>query len=156
MLLNCRGQTWEKMSKQSKRERDLTELGAKIRAGTLMSSLFRAVASEMTELILVKVPGRTDGKMQTVLVSKAEAIVRDTIQKALPVSTDETPLVDEKTRMEYRKLIMDRVDGRAGTVGEDTKGQGENIPEKVSRINKDFLNDIAKKTKAKKSGPPEL
>lgn len=144
------------MAKQSKRERDLTELGAKSRAGTLMSSLFRAIASEYTELIAIKVPGRTDGKMQTVLVSKAEAIVRDVIEKALPVSEGQADTVDPKVRMEYRKLIMDRVDGRAGAVGEDTKGQGERIPEKVSRINKDFLNDTAKKTKAKKSGPPEL
>lgn len=144
------------MNKQSKRERDLTELGSKARAGQLMSSLFRAVASEMTELIATKVPGRTDGKMQTVLVSKAEAIVRDIMQKALPVGEGETDLIDQKVRMEYRKLIMDRVDGRAGTVGEDVKSQGESIPGKVSRINKDFMNDIAKKTKAKKGGPPEL
>jgi hypothetical protein len=145
------------MTKQSnQRERDLTELGAKSRAGNLMSSLFRAVASEMTELLSTKVPGRTDGKMKTILVSKAEAIVRDIIQKALPVGEDETDNIDPKVRMEYRKLIMDRVDGRAGTVGEDAKRQGESIPGKVSRINKDFLNDTAKKTKAKKGGPPEL
>lgn len=144
------------MSKQSKRERDLTELGSKARAGQLMSSLFRAIASEMTELVASKVPGRTDGKMQTLLVSKAEAIVRDIVQKALPISEGTIDTVDPKVRMEYRKLIMDRVDGRAGAVGEDTEGQGERIPEKVSRINKDFLNDTAKKTKAKKSAPPEL
>lgn len=145
------------MSKQSKqRERDLTELGSKARAGQLMSTLFRAVASEMTELMDIKIPGRTDGKMRITLVSKAEAIVRDIVQKALPVSEGEIDNVDPKVRMEYRKLIMDRVDGRAGTVGEDTKGQGESIPGKVSRINRDFLNDTAKKTKAKKSAPPSL
>ena len=144
------------MNKESKsREKKLTELGAKSRAGTLMSSLFRAVASECTELIQIKVPGSKTGKMETKLVSKAEAIVRDIMQKALPHKLEDGEICDPKEQLEYRKLIMDRVDGRAGTVGEDAKGQGETIPNKISRMNKEFLNDQAKKV-AKKSAPPKV
>ena len=144
------------MSDIEERQKKLTELGAKARAGTLMSTLFRAIASEKTELMQFKVPGDNTGKMQTRLVSKAEAIVRDIIQKALP--GDES--ADAKTQLEYRKLILDRVDGRAGAVVEDTKSKGESVSKRVSRLNKDFLNDQAKgttKEKAKaKSGPPKV
>lgn len=148
------------MNKESKeREKKLTELGSKVRAGQLMSSLFRAVASEHTELVQTKVPGDRTGKMETKLVSKAEAIVRDIVQKALPGND----IIDAKVQLECRKLVLDRVDGRAGTIGEDVSKQGENIPDKISRINKGFLNEIAAKTKTKtkkakkeKSGPPKV
>lgn len=144
------------MSTIEERQKKLTELGAKARAGTLMSTLFRAVASEKTELMQFKVPGDKTGKMQTRLVSKAEAIVRDIVEKALPANE----LVDPKMQLEYRKLILDRVDGRAGAVGEDSKSGGESIPNKISRINKDFLNDQAKGTKKEKpktkSLPPKI
>lgn len=131
-----------------------------------MSSLFRAVASEVTELVQTKVPGDKTGKMETLLVSKAEAIVRDIVQKALP---GEDP-VDVKIQLECRKLLLDRIDGRAGTAGDDSKDRGANIADKVSDVSKGFLNDIAKtagkakaKTKKKtakkakaKSTPPEV
>ena len=146
------------MSDIEERQKKLTELGSKARAGTLMSTLFRAVASELTERVNIKVPG-TKGGMEIRLVSKAEAIVRDIIQKALP-SNDEDTAVDPKVQMEYRKLILDRVDGRAGAVGEDTKSRGESVSKKVSRLNKDFLNEQAKGTKKEKpkakSSPPKV
>ena len=134
------------------REKKLTELGAKSRAGTLMSSLFRAVASEKTELISTKVPGSKDGKMQTLLVSKAEAIVRDIFETALPrkYKDDEVP-VDAKVQLECRKLVLDRVDGRAGTIGEDAGDRSVSIPDRISEASKGFLN-----TQAKKSGPPTV
>lgn len=136
------------------REKKLTELGAKSRTGTLMSSLFRAVASECTEVILIKVPGDNTGKMEARLVSKAEAIVRDIMEKALPHRPEDFigGILDSKEQLEYRKLVLDRVDGKTGAVGEDSKGFGETIPDKISRINKDFLNEQA--TKTKKQGPP--
>jgi len=133
------------------REKKLSELGAKCRAGQLMSSLFRAVASEKTELISTKVPGSKDGKMQTLLVSKAEAIVRDIVQKALPVGDDDG--VDPKVQMEYRKMVLDRVDGRAGTIGEDAGDKGVSIPDRISEASKGFLNAQTGKA-GKKSGPP--
>lgn len=136
------------------REKKLTELGQKCRAGQLMSSLFRAVASEKTELVLIKVPGSKDGKMQTILVSKAEAIVRDIIKKSLPVDDGVDDLVDAKVRLEYRKLVLDRVDGRAGTVGEDDSGKGASIPDRISEASKGFLNTQAGKAGKKKTGPP--
>jgi hypothetical protein len=155
------------MSDIEDRQKRLTELGSKARAGTLMSTLFRAVASEATELIAVKVPGRKDGKLQTLLVSKAEAIVRDIVQQALPITAKELEDMDmkeiavrTKEQLECRKLILDRVDGRAGAVGEDNKERGESVPNKISRMNKDFLNDQAKGTTKekpkKKSSPPKV
>lgn len=135
------------------REKKLTELGARCRAGQLMSSLFRAVASEKTELMNVKVPGSEDGKMQVLLVSKAEAIVRDIVEKSLPVK-DELDLVDAKVRLEYRKLVLDRVDGRAGTIGEDESRKGVSIPDRISEASKGFLNAQAGKAGKKKTGPP--
>ena len=131
------------------REKKLTELGARCRAGQLMSSLFRVVAAEKTELILMKVPGSKSGKMETVLVSKAEAIARDIIQKALPNSDADG--VDPKMQLEYRKLVLDRVDGRAGTIGDDESGKGVSIPDRISEASKGFLNAQAKKT-----GPPVI
>ena len=136
------------------REKKLTELGARCRAGQLMSSLFRAVASEKTELMDVKVPGSKDGKMQILLVSKAEAIVRDIVEKALPVSEGVLDLVDAKVRLEYRKLVLDRVDGRAGTIGEDESNKGVSIPDRISEASKGFLNAQAGKAGKKKTGPP--
>jgi len=133
------------------REKKLTELGAKSRAGRLMSSLFRAIAAEKTELIQVKVPGIKTGAMETLLVSKAEAIARDIIQKALP--TNDT--VDSKVQMEYRKMVLDRVDGRAGTVGEDAGDKHGSIPDRISEASKGFLNAQAGKV-GKKTGPPAV
>jgi len=142
------------------RDKGMAELGAKVRAGTLMSTLFRAVASEMTERVNIKVPGK-EGKMETRLVSKAEAIVRDMIQMAMPkrqTDADDPDFVDPKLQLECRKIILDRVDGRAGTTGEDSSSKGESIPDKISRINKDFLNDQAKAAtkEKKKSSPPNV
>ena len=134
-----------------KREKKLTELGAKSRAGALMSSLFRAVASEKTELMQMKVPGSKTGKMETLLVSKAEAIVRDIIQIALPGSDAEG--VDLKVQLECRKLVLDRVDGRAGTIGDDESGKSASIPDRISEASKGFLNAQAGKVK-KKTCPP--
>jgi hypothetical protein len=148
------------MNEIEERQKGLTELGARARAGTLMSSLFRAVASECTELINIPVPNSKTGQMEKRLVSKAEAIVRDIIRKALPRTINigdediEIP-VDSKVQLEYRKLILDRIDGRVTAIGEDNKGQGESIPAKVSRLNKDFLNEQAKKTK-ERTGPPKV
>jgi len=135
------------------REKKLSELGAKCRAGQLMSSLFRAIASEKTELIQVKVPDSKTGKMETLLVSKAEAIARDIIQKALP--TSDTEGVDLKVQLEYRKLVLDRVDGRAGTIGEDADDKRGSIPDRISEASKGFLNAQAGKAR-KKYGPPTV
>ena len=125
-----------------------------------MSTLFRAVASELTERVNIKVPGE-DGKMQTRLVSKAEAIVRDIIQMAMPkrqTDVDDPDYIDPKLQLECRKIILDRIDGRAGTIGEDGPPKGESIPDKISRINKGFLNDQAKAAtkEKKKSSPPRI
>jgi hypothetical protein len=140
------------MDSIEQREKKLSELGSKSRAGTLMSTLFRAVTSEKTELMQFKVPNSKTGRMQTQLVSKAEAIVRDIVEKALP-HKPEDGLFDSKIQMECRKIIMDRVDGRVGMVGEDANDKGGAIPDRISTVSKDFLNSQAT-SKSSKSKPP--
>lgn len=164
------------MNKEGKRrEKDMVQHGSKGRAGVVISSLFRAIGTEMTELVLIKVPDSQSGKMEPRFVSKAEAIVRDCYEKALPKKT-ETVEIDEETgeaykvvtepdpkmQLEYRKIIFDRIAGKAGT---DDKGKdtGESVPDRVSRLNKDRLNDIAMdgneehgKTTKKQSKKPRI
>jgi len=119
---------------KNKENKDMLELGKKQRAGQLISSYLRAVGTEMTELADVAVgPDRVEHR----IVSKAEALARDMFDKALRHD-------DEKMRLEYRKIILDRIDGRAGDVSsEDNRNRRGNIPDRISEINKKKLNDIA-------------
>ena len=137
-----------------KREKKMIEHGSKSRAGVVLSSLFRSVGAEVTELILMKVPNLDNGKMEPRLVSKAEAIVRDCFEKALPkksmtVERDEetNELVevehkpDPKIALEYRKMIFDRLGGKAGS--ESKEDDHDSVPKRVAQLNKDRLNKMA-------------
>ena len=64
------------MNKESKdRQSNLASHGTKARISPVVSQLFRAIGSEMTEMVCIKVPGEKDGRMESRLVSKAEAMV---------------------------------------------------------------------------------
>lgn len=134
------------MNKEGKqREKDMAQLGSRARGGAVLSALFRAIGNESTELISVKVPGSKDGKMRTCLVSKVEAIVRDTFEKAIPKNrVDGEVPIDPKVQLDCRKLIFDRM---AGKPGMDEKGSdAADVPTRVSRLNKSRLNEFATKT----------
>lgn len=137
------------------REKDMVQHGSKIRAGVIISSLFRSIGTEMTERVLIKVPDSKSGKMEPRFVSKAEAIVRDCYEKALPKKLETIEIdaetgqevtvvteADPKMQLEYRKIIFDRIAGKAGA-DDSGKDAGESVPDRVSRLNKDRLNDIA-------------
>ncbi len=137
------------------REKDMIQHGSKVRAGGIISALFRSIGTEMTELVLIKVPDSKSGKMEPRFVSKAEAIVRDCYERALPKKIETVELDEEtgeevtvvtspdpKMQLEYRKIIFDRIAGKAGA-DDSSKDAGESVPDRVSRLNKDRLNDIA-------------
>ena len=124
------------MNPESKeRQNKLTSHGTKARISPVVSQLFRAIGSEMTEMIAMKTPGDEGGKLQKRLVSKAEAMVRDLYQQAMP----ETEVEDLKHQLACRKLILDF------TIDKNAKEQAsETVADKVSDLNKDRLNAMAK------------
>ena len=117
----------------NKENKNLMELGSKARAGHLLSNYLRAIADERTELADVVI---SPDKIERRLISKAEAIARDMFRLALPlgpgVEVGPENAVGEKTRLEYRKLILERIDGKPGT--EEQEKEGDKIPEKISEI----------------------
>ncbi len=135
------------MNPESKeRQSKLTSHGTKARISPVVSQLFRAIGSEMTEMICLKVPDSKTGAMETRLVSKAEAMVRDLYQSAMPISSKDLVDLDVKEivlrgkgQMDARKLIL------AHTIDKNAKEQiGETVADKVSDLNKDRLNAMAK------------
>ncbi len=135
------------MNPESKeRQSKLTSHGTKARISPVVSQLFRAIGSEMTEVVCIKVPDSKTGAMETRLVSKAEAMVRDLYEQAMPVSILDLDGMDSKTlilrgkgQMDARKLIL------AHTIDKNAKpGEGETAADKVSDLNKDRLNAMAK------------
>ena len=125
------------MAKKSKENKELLELGSKQRAGRLLSEYIRAIGDERVEL--VDVPVGPD-KVEHRLVSRAEKMARDIWKEA-------NEGTDDKLKLEYRKLIIDRIEGKTGTglTGADIEHPGRNVPDKVSDINKGRLNKLAKR-----------
>jgi hypothetical protein len=121
--------------------KDLLQLGAKVRAGMLLSSYLRAIGTEVTEVMDDDVPrGCTPGMPR--LISKAERLARWLWYRALPHKDDEGNTVQPDLRVV--QLVMDRVEGKAGVVAEDKANDGrETVPEKVSRLGVERLNKLA-------------
>jgi len=121
---------------KSKENKQLTELGQKKRAGRLLSEYIRAIGDEKTEVMDI---ATGPDKVKHQIVSKAERLARDIWDKALDGE-------DEKVKLEYRKLVIERIEGKAGTglTGADIEHPGRNVPDRVSDLNRDRLNRIAK------------
>ena len=124
------------MAKKPKENKRLTELGSKQRAGRLLSEYIRAIGDEKTELVDVVI---SPDECERRIVSKAEALAREIWKEALEND-------DKKLQLEYRKLIIDRIEGRVGTglTGADIEHPGQNVPDRVSDVNRDRLNRMAK------------
>jgi len=124
------------MAKKSKENKELLELGSKQRAGRLLSEYIRAIGDERVEL--VDVPVGPD-KVEHRLVSRAEKMARDIWKEA-------NEGTDDKLKLEYRKLVIDRIEGKVGTglTGADIDHPGRNVPDRVSDISRDRLNQMAK------------
>ena len=112
----------------------MLERGQRVRAGLIISKYLRAILQEKTELVLIAT-GPDEVKQK--LVSKGEKIARDMIKEAMESD-------DPKTKLEYRKLVIERADGKAGTVQEALEDDEKTIPERISQVNKDRLNRMAK------------
>lgn len=122
---------------KSKENKKLTELGKKQRAGRLLSEYIRAIGDEKTELVDVVI---SPDECKRKLVSKAERMARE-------IWHDANNEEDKKLKLEYRKLVIERIEGKAGTglTGADIEHPGRNVPDRVSDINKKRLNKLAKK-----------
>lgn len=119
---------------KSKENKDMLERGEKVRAGLILSKYLRAILQEKTEIADVAVG---PDKVERRIVSKAEKIARDMIEQAL-----NSP--DAKTKLEYRKFVIERADGKAGTVDDAFAKDRDTIPDRVSEMNKNRVNQIAK------------
>ena len=122
------------MAKKSKENKQMLELGDKKRAGQLISSYLRAIGTEKTESTVV-FTDPDSGKSK--IISKAEMLARDIWEQALNGT-------DNKTKLEYRKLLLDRIEGRPEVGSEDVKQKRGSIPDRVSEVNRDRLNELAK------------
>lgn len=122
------------MAKKSKENKQMLELGQKQRAGQLISSYLRAIGTEKTELVDVAVG---PDKCERRIVSKAEAMARDIFKQALEGA-------DAKMKLEYRKLVLDRIEGRPDVGQMDEKQKRGSVPDRVSEVNKNRINALAK------------
>ena len=125
------------MAKKPRENKELLELGQKQRAGRLLSEYIRAIGDERTERVDVAIGV---DKVEPRIVSKAEKMARDIWKEA-------NEGTDDKLKLEYRKLIIDRIEGKTGTglTGADIEHPGRNVPDRVSDINRDRINKLAKK-----------
>ena len=120
-----------------KENKELQQLGSKKRAGRLVSSYLRAIGTEKTEIADVFTDPDTGKKK---IISKAEALARDIWKQALENE-------DADLRLKYRKLVLDRVEGKPGTE-EELKDDDISLPDRISDINCKKLNAIAKRGKS--------
>jgi hypothetical protein len=75
------------------------------------------------------------------MVSKAEALARWLWSKALPHTDDEGNTVPPDLRVV--QIVLERVEGKAGTIEQDKDSNRETVPEKISRINAERVNRIS-------------
>jgi hypothetical protein len=128
------------MAKKQPENKDLLQLGSKQRAGQLLSGYLRAIGTETTEVITEDVPkGCAPGMPK--LVSKAEALARWLWSKALPHTDDEGAVIPPDLRVV--QIVLERVEGKAGTVEQEKDDTRETVPDRVSRMSVDRLNTIA-------------
>jgi len=119
--------------RKSKENKPMLELGQKRRAGRLLSNYLRAIADERTEVADIAVG---PDEVQHRVISKAEALARDMFYQAMTCA-------DAKLKLEYRKLVLDRIDGRPGTEDVEEEKKKDGVPERISEINKNRANAIA-------------
>jgi len=117
----------------AKENKDMLQRGERIRAGLIISKYLRAILQEKTEIVDIAVG---PDKVEHRIISKGEAIARDMVEQALNS-------IDPKAKLEYRKLVIERADGKAGTAQGALKEDEKSIPERMSESNKTRLNRIA-------------
>jgi len=111
----------------------MLELGQKRRAGRLLSSYLRAIADERTEVVDIAVG---PDKVEHRVISKAEALARDMWHQAMVCS-------DAKLKLDYRKLVLERTEGKPSAGNDNEEKKKDGVPERISEINKNRVNAIA-------------
>jgi len=119
--------------KKPRENKQLLEIGQKKRAGRLLSAYLRAISQEYTEVADI---ATGPDKVEHRIISKAEALARDMFKQAMECA-------DAKLKLEYRKLVLDRIDGRPSTEDVEEEKKKAGIPERISEINKNRANRIA-------------
>ncbi len=126
--------------KSESEDKDLLQLGQKSRAGALLSGYLRAIGTEATEVYQIPVPkGCKPGMPQ--MMSKAERLARHIWEKALPRKDDEG--VEHEPDIRYVQIVLDRIEGKAGTVEQEKESGRESVPDRVARMSVDRINAIA-------------
>ena len=113
---------------------EMREVGQKCRAERLVSEYIRAVGTEKTEITTVFSDPDTGEKR---IISKAEALARDIWKLAMECE-------DAKLKLDYRKLLLDRVEGRPGAMEGEAVPKRRDVPDKVSKKGRDKLNRLAR------------
>jgi len=128
------------MAKRKSENKNLLELGSKQRAGRLLSEYIRAIGTEVDQVVQDEVPeGCAPGMPR--MVSKAEALARHIWRKALPHKDDEG--VKHEPDLNYVRIVLERAEGKPGTVEQEKEPSREAIPDRISRINAERLNRIS-------------
>ncbi|MEN6335906.1 MAG: hypothetical protein ABFE01_16760 [Phycisphaerales bacterium] len=128
------------MAKKKSENKDLLELGQRSRAGRLLSEYIRAIGTETDQVVQDEVPqGCTPGMPR--MVSKAEALARHIWRNALPRTDDDGTRHEPDIR--YIHIVLERAEGKAGTVEQEKTDTRESVPDKISRINAERINRIS-------------
>jgi len=114
-------------------DKEKLQLGQKARAGRMISELIRYVGNEKTEIADVYTDPDTCEKK---IISKAEAMVRDMWKEALEGE-------DAKVRLENRKILINRIEGKPEDNQEETGKKKMSVPDRISDINRKKLNQMA-------------
>lgn len=131
------------MAKRPRENKDLMELGKKSRAGRVLSEYLRGIASERTETVIDPIA------CKEVIVSKGEYLARKLWDKALGRSAREDPetgrmvIVEGDINLDCVKILLERVEGKAGVTQDDFDAAKPTAADKVSEINKKRLNAMA-------------
>jgi len=111
----------------------LRKIGEKARSERMVSTYIRAIGNERTEVI--STPDRDDPtKESPEIVTKAERLAREIWDAVFNES-------DKKLKLEYRKLALDRSEGRPAVGSEEQQKRGP-IPSKISERGKSKLNQM--------------
>ena len=132
-----------KKKTQPEENKDLLQLGQKTRAGQLLSGYLRAIGTEIDQVIIEDVPEGCPPGMPR-LVSKAEALARHIWKRALPSRSDDG--TEHEPDLNYVRIVLERVEGKAGTMETEKGDSRESVPDKVSRLGVDRLNRIAEES----------
>lgn len=111
----------------------MRQVGEAVRANRMVSEYIRCVGDERTEVATIFTDPDTGKKK---IISKAEALARDIWKMAMECQ-------DDKMKLEYRKLLLDRIEGRPGAVVESGPLRRD-IPDKVSDKGRERLNQMVR------------